>query len=165
MIGYLIHVKEYLWKVGNGFYGECTSEGKKRVYDNPVMILKGRVVWVTGGLKRILRENKLKASQRQVIPVGIRYFENHQKRMRYDEYLKAGYPISSGVAESACGHTVKNRMEGCGRRWSVEGAESVLLLRSFYSGGDRDDYRNFHTRLEKGVIKSVTFHTRSAFFR
>lgn len=94
--------------------------------------MKCRVVWVIGGLKRILRENKSKASQRQVIPVGIRYSENHQKRMRYDEYLKAGYPISSGVAESACGHTVKNRMEGCGRRWSVGGAESVLLLRSYY---------------------------------
>jgi hypothetical protein len=145
----IIHVTEYLWKVGNGLYGECTSEGKKWVYDNLVMILKGRVVWVIGGLKRILRENKLKASQRQVILVAIRYFENHQKWMRYDEYLKAGYPISSGVVESACGHTVKNRMEGCGRRWSVEGAESILLLRSLYSSGDWDDYWNFHMRLEK----------------
>jgi len=48
--------------------------------------------------------------------------------MRYDEYLKAGYPIGSGVVESTCGHTVKGRMEGTGRRWSVKGAESILLL-------------------------------------
>ncbi len=36
--------------------------------------------------------------------------------MKYDEYLKAGYPIGSGVVESTCGHTVKNRMEGTSRR-------------------------------------------------
>jgi hypothetical protein len=50
--------------------------------------------------------------------------------MKYNEYLEAGYPIGSGVVESACGHTVKNRMEGTGRRWSIKGAESMLLLRS-----------------------------------
>ena len=69
--------------------------------------------------------------------------------MRYDRYVKAGYPISSGVAESACGHTVKNRMEGCGKRWSVEGAGSVLLLRSLYTSGDRDTYRYFHVDMER----------------
>ena len=58
--------------------------------------------------------------------------------MKYDEYLKAGYPIGTGVVESSCGHTVKKRMEGSGRRWSIEGAESTLLLRSVYTSGDWD---------------------------
>ena len=30
------------------------------------------------------------------------YYENHRDNMRYDEYLKAGYPIGTGVIESAC---------------------------------------------------------------
>lgn len=145
----IIHVSEYLWKVGNALYGEASSDGKKWVYDNLLLILKGRVGWVIGGLKRKLRETGSKSGKRKAIRECIRYFENHQEWMRYDRYLKAGYPISSGVVESACGHTVKNRMEGCGKRWSVEGAESVLLLRSLYTSGDWDAYWNFHMDLER----------------
>jgi hypothetical protein len=68
--------------------------------------------------------------------------------MRYDEYLKEGYPIGSGVVESTCGHTVKNRMEGTGRRWSIQGAESMLLLRSVYTSNDWNEYWSAHRCLE-----------------
>jgi len=69
--------------------------------------------------------------------------------MNYDEYLKAGFPIGSGVVESTCGHTVKDRMEGTGRRWSIKGAESTLLLRSVYTSGDWDAYWNSHMKFER----------------
>ncbi len=36
--------------------------------------------------------------------------------MRYDEYLRRGYPIASGVIEGACRHLVKDRMERNGLR-------------------------------------------------
>ena len=48
------------------------------------------------------------------------YFENNKSRMKYDQYLKAGYPIASGVIEGACGHLVKDRMERSGMRWKLE---------------------------------------------
>lgn len=48
------------------------------------------------------------------------YFENNKSRMEYDQYLKAGYPIASGVIEGACGHLVKDRMERSGMRWKLE---------------------------------------------
>ena len=48
------------------------------------------------------------------------YYENNRDHMRYDEYLAAGYPIGSGVAEGACRHLVKDRMEQTGMRWTVE---------------------------------------------
>lgn len=48
------------------------------------------------------------------------YFENNKSPMEYDQYLKAGYPIASGVIEGACGHLVKDRMERSGMRWKLE---------------------------------------------
>ena len=69
--------------------------------------------------------------------------------MKYDEYLEAGYPIGSGVVESSCGHTVKDRMEGTGRRWSTEGAEAILLLRSVFTSKNWDEYWQFHMELER----------------
>ena len=96
----IIHVSEYLWKVGNALYGENTDEGKKWVYNHLMVILQGRVGSVIGGLKQVLNKRKLKKSQRKALQDAISYFENHREWMRYDEYLAAGYPIGSGVVES-----------------------------------------------------------------
>ena len=76
-------------------------------------------------------------------------FENHRSWMQYDEYLEAGYPIGTGVVESSCAHVVKNRMEGTGRRWSIEGAEAILLLRSVYTSGDWNAYWEGHRDIER----------------
>ena len=145
----IIHVTEYLWRVGNALYGENTDLGKKWVYDHLIVILQGRVGSVIGGLKQVLGKRKLKKSHRKALQDAIMYFENHRKWMRYDEYLAAGYPIGSGVVESTCGHTVKSRMEGTGRRWSINGAESILLLRSVYTSNDWDAYWDAHRQLEQ----------------
>ncbi len=145
----IIHVSEYLWKAGNALNGEKTSKCKKWVYKYLLAILQGRVGRVIGGLKQILSKRKLKAFQRKALKEAISYFENHRKWMCYDKYLAAGYPIGSGVVESTCGHTVKNRMEGTGRRWSIKGAESTLLLRSVYTSNDWDAYWEVHRVLER----------------
>ena len=76
--------------------------------------------------------------------------------MHYDEYLAAGYPIGSGVVESTCGHTVKKRMEGTGRRWSIKGAESTLLLRSVYTSNDWEAYWLTHIKQERQRLYSHT---------
>jgi hypothetical protein len=144
----IIHVAEYLWKVGNALHGEKTPEGKKWVYEHLLAILQGRVGRVIGGLRQILNKRKLKESQRKALRDAISYFENHREWMCYDEYLEAGYPIGSGVVESTCGHTVKKRMEGTGRRWSIDGAESTLLLRSVYTSDDWDAYWEAHREQE-----------------
>jgi len=154
----IIHVSEYLWKVGNALYGEKTPEAKKWVYEHLLAILQGRVGRVIGGLKQNLSKRKLRSAQRKALREAISYFENHRKWMRYDEYLAAGYPIGSGVVESTCGHTVKKRMEGTGRRWSIKGAESTLLLRSVYTSNDWDAYWQAHRELEqKRLYGNVLF--------
>ena len=58
------------------------------------------------------------------------YLHHNRHRMRYDEYLAAGYPIASGVIEGACRHVVKDRMERSGMRWTIDGAQAMLDLRS-----------------------------------
>jgi hypothetical protein len=68
--------------------------------------------------------------------------------LRYDQYLAKGCPIATGVIEGACRHLVKDRMEKTGARWSLEGAEAVLKLRSLYASGDLDEYWAFHLQQE-----------------
>ena len=58
------------------------------------------------------------------------YLANNAERMRYHEYLQAGYPIASGVIEGACRHIIKDRMEQGGMRWTLPGAEAMLNVRA-----------------------------------
>ncbi len=155
----IIHVVEYLWKVGNALHGEKTPKAEKWVYDHLLSILQGRIGRVIGGLKQSLkkREGYLTKTQRKSIEDVITYFDNHKQWMKYDEYLKEGYPIGSGVVESTCGHTVKNRMEGTGRRWSIKGAESMLLLRSVYTSNDWKEYLCAHRNREGKKKYSRTY--------
>ena len=65
--------------------------------------------------------------------------------MKYDQYLSQGYPIGSGVVESACSHVVKDRMEISGARWGIKGSEAILKLRSVAKSNDWDQYWEFFT--------------------
>ncbi len=145
----IIHVTEYLWKAATGLYGEKNPERKEWVYEHLLSILRGEVVHVISELDLILNEQELKKGQTDALKEAIRYFDNHQEWMQYDKYLAAGYPIATGVVESSCGHTVKNRMEGTGRRWSIIGAEATLLLRSVYTSNDWNAYWKKHMSIER----------------
>jgi hypothetical protein len=57
------------------------------------------------------------------------YFKTHQRRMQYQEFRDAGYPIGSGTVESGV-KQFKARLTGAGMRWSRPAAERMLILRS-----------------------------------
>lgn len=145
----IIHVVEYLWNVGNALYGEGTSDTQRWVSTHLVFILRGQVGRVIGGLKQTITKRRLTVSQQKAVTQAVQYFTNHRHWMQYDVYLQAGYPIGSGVVESTCGHTVKDRMEGSGRRWSIVGAESTLLLRSIATSNDWEAYWDSHMQQER----------------
>jgi hypothetical protein len=68
-------------------------------------------------------------SPRRVVAAALTYLRNNKERMRYDEYRKAGLPITSSHMES----TVKmfnRRVKGTEKFWSEEGAEAILQLRA-----------------------------------
>ena len=106
--------------------------------------------YVIGYLRRLLGTAKL--SKRKPLQAAVTYFENNREYMKYDEYLAQGYPIGSGVAEGACRHVVKDRMEQTGMRWAHSGAQSMLHLRAIYLNGDWDDYLEHHIETEQATL-------------
>lgn len=132
----LFHVIERLWNAAHVFHGEGSAEAKAFVTQRLRMLLEGKVGGVIGGLRQMLQKHHLSASKRRALETVIGYFENNRDHMLYDEYLAAGYPIGSGVAEGACRHLVKDRLEQTGMRWTVPGAQALLSLRAIYLNGD-----------------------------
>ena len=132
-------------------FGEASQAGKHWVQQQLTEMLRGRVGEVIGGLRQILTKQQLRKSVREALAKVITFFHNHRRWMRYDGYLAAGLPVGTGVVESACGSVVKHRMEGEGKRWSLEGAEAILTLRSLKKSHDNDlrDYWRFRASQER----------------
>lgn len=72
--------------------------------------------------------------------------------MQYDKYLAMGLPIGSGVIEGTCKNLINDRMERSGMRWSPDGAEAILKLRSLDLTDLWNDFWTFRTQREKKVL-------------
>jgi hypothetical protein len=146
----LLHVMERLWKVAWCLFEEGTqkAEAERWVEDRLRMLLDGKAGYVIGGLRQTLTKRKLKGSRRKAVREVIGYFDRNRGRMRYDEYLAAGYPIGSGVIEGACRHLVKDRLERAGMRWHPDGAQAMLDLRATYLNGEWEAFWVYHVEQE-----------------
>ena len=137
----LFHVLERLWQAAHCFHPEGSREAQAFVTDRLRRILEGRVGYVVGGLRQMATKHRLRGSKARRLSEVIGYLERNRRFMRYDEYLAAGYPIGSGVAEGACRHLVKDRMELTGMRWRTEGAQAMLDLHAVYLNDDWDAFQ------------------------
>ena len=53
---------------------------------------------------------------------------NNKADLKYERYLNADFPITTGFIQGTCCYLVKDRMDITGTQWSLEGAEVVLHL-------------------------------------
>ncbi len=143
----VIHVLEYVWGAGK-VLNDDEDTVRKWVSEKFYLILQGKSSLVASAMRRSATFRKLKKSVRKPIDSCARYLLNHSSYLHYDEYLKLGYPIATGVIEGACRYLVKDRMEITGARWSLEGAEALLKLRSLKVSGDFIDYWKFYENQE-----------------
>jgi hypothetical protein len=116
------------------------------------MLLEGKVGHVISGLRQLRDRHSLKGEKLRRINAAITYYETNREHMKYDEYLAAGYPIGSGVAEGACRHLVKDRMKGTGMRWTVPGAQAMPHLRAVYLNGRWDEFIEYHAETEQARL-------------
>jgi hypothetical protein len=128
----IFHVLERLWQAAHCFHPEGSDQAKVFVQERLRRLLQGQVGRVIGGLRQMATKQGLGGSKLRQLQAAIKYLENNRRFMGYDQYLAAGYPIGSGVAEGACRHLVKDRMEQTGMRWRVTGAQAILDLRAVH---------------------------------
>jgi hypothetical protein len=144
----IFHVLERLWQAAHCFCPEGSDEAKAFVSERLERILQGRVGYVVGGLKQMGYKQQLKGAKLKQLEAAIGYLQNNRRFMRYDEYLAAGYPIGSGVAEGTCRHLVKDRMERTGMRWQVPTAQAMLDLRAVHVSSQWDAFQSYRVEAE-----------------
>jgi hypothetical protein len=145
----LFHVLERLWAVAHCSHKEGSDGARQYVEERLRDLLQGRVGYVIAGLRRRLNGGKLSGPKRQVVRSAVEYLANNREPMRYDEYLAKGYPIGSGVAEGACRHLVKDRLEQTGMRWTVDGAQAMLHTRALYLNDQWGEFLEYRVEKEQ----------------
>lgn len=135
----ILHALAYVWKAAGLFESD---DAARRAFTRERLqkILRGEVRGVIRGLRSLGTRHKLEGEKLKSLTQICGYLEKNADRMRYDEYLRRGYPIASGVIEGACRHLVKDRMERSGMRWTQEGARSMLNVRAAFQS---DYWRGF----------------------
>ena len=144
-----IHVLEYLWKAAWALHAPGDPHAEGWVAQRGRDLLAGKTQHVIDDLDRAGLGAGLAPPQRKGIDDAITYLTGKKEYLRYEEALRNGWPIATGIIEGACRHLVKDRMDITGARWGLDGAEAVLKLRALRSNGDFEGYWRYHTQQEQ----------------
>ena len=137
----LLHAAQYVWKAAHVLYAK-SEESEAFARERVLWLLEGRASSVIRGLRHLATQHKLPRQKRAAIETVCNYLTKHLPHLRYDIYLKEGYPIASGVIEGACRHLVKDRMERSGMRWTLRGAKSMLNVRAVQQSTYWNDFHD-----------------------
>jgi hypothetical protein len=144
----ILHVTPRLWQAAHTFCKEGSEEARAFVRQRVQRVLEGKIKGVLKGLRRLGTIHGVSGKKKADLRESCNFLERNAERMRYDEYMRKGYPIGSGVIEGACRHYIKDRMERSGMRWSIKGAQAMLDVRSEYLNGDWEAFHSHRIQHE-----------------
>jgi hypothetical protein len=158
----LMHVLPRVWEAAHVFHAEASVEASAFVRDHLTRILHGEVGTVIANWRRKATVQGLTGAKEKNLRAVCAFLEKNKHRTHYDEYLRLGCPVATGVIEGACRHVIKDRMERAGMRWQVPGAQAMLNLRTIHTNGDWTAFQDFRIALESKELYPNTkaFDTR-----
>ena len=148
----LMHVLPRVWEAAHVFHGEGSHAASAFVRDDLTRILHGQIGKVIAGWRRKATCLGLTGAKKKNLRALCAFLEKNKHRMQYDQYLRLGCPVATGVIEGACRHVIKDRMERAGMRWKVPGAQAMLNLRTIRTNGDWTAFQDFRITLENELL-------------
>jgi hypothetical protein len=120
------HATQHLAEAARILYDEGISKNRTWYHRWRQQLYLGHGRKLVTALKR---QATLQPDKSEPILQQAGYFQNNLKRMNYLEMRMEGYPIGSGMVESAA-KQYKDRFCGAGMRWGRPGAERLIPVRS-----------------------------------
>jgi hypothetical protein len=121
------HAVQKVWETANSLFGP--GEQQTAVWAEQLKSL----LW-TGQIRSALHHIRLACPRGSpslaLAWPTITYLFHNRRRMNYQHYRQAGYPVGSGSVESGCKVVMETRMKQAGMRWSRPRAQAMLALRS-----------------------------------
>jgi hypothetical protein len=120
------HAKLHLTQAATALHGEGTAAARRWVHDQETPLLQGHAERLARTLRKLAQKHPHSAD---ALRREAGYFQDNYRRMQYLELREEGFPIGSGMVESAC-KQFRARLAGPGMRWSRSGLERLLPIRA-----------------------------------
>jgi hypothetical protein len=125
------HGTEHLGTLAKTIWGEGSAKVKPWIEAQKTRLLEGHEDDFFQELRQWTTEGHWETEGKK----QLAYFETNRDRIHYKDYLARGYPIGSGVVESACKVIIGLREKQPGMRWRTDTAEAIAHLRAIYYSG------------------------------
>ena len=123
------HATEHLGTAKTYLYPEATAAASRWYNALELALFQGHADQVARELSRAAQRPELSAETVEALRKEAQYFKNNQRRMQYQDLRDQGWPLGSGMVESAA-KQFKHRFTGPGMRWSRKGAGHLFLVRA-----------------------------------
>jgi hypothetical protein len=101
------------------------------------------------GASKLIRAARYRRSiikKNPTIEAEIKYLQRNRSRMDYFQLRQKNLPIGSGVVEAACKNLIGARMKKSGMRWTIDGGQTVLTLRSLILSNRWEEFWSYFIR-------------------
>lgn len=136
------HAVEHLHDVAKALYPHDEPRRQRLAEHLKTLLWTGRLDALVHRLNRLVRHagtpqpGDADDQPRVVLTRNAAYFHRHRDHMRYPEYRAKGWPIATGVTESAV-KLFNKRVKGTEQFWSEQGVEPILALRALWLSQDQ----------------------------
>jgi hypothetical protein len=122
----LPHAGGYVYAMGQALYGEGTPEAQAW-WQEQMQTLKAQGA---GAVLPTLETLTQAHPQLPLLEEKLAYLRKREDQMQYPTYQAEGWPIGSGIVESANKLVVEERLKGSGMRWAPGHVNPLLGLRN-----------------------------------
>jgi hypothetical protein len=126
----LSHAKEHVWEVAHAVFGRGTAVGTAWASHACSLLEQGQIADLVSAISALPPIPPEPGQARSIPERAVDYFITHAARMRYPVFRAQGMHLGSGIAEAACKTIVSTRAKRCGMRWTPEGLDALLPLRT-----------------------------------
>jgi hypothetical protein len=123
------HAAQYLYKGAKACFDGRTQRGQTYFKRWRHQLRHGHSVQVRAEIEQLLASKSLPPTAVQTLTNLQSYLKAHQDHLDYPRLKAQGWPIGSGLVESACKWLIQQRFKGSGMRWSETGFDHLLHLR------------------------------------
>lgn len=126
----LYHAREHLWNVANAVHEPGTPQGAAWAKQADELLSHGKIEELVQMIEKLASLPAFPGASPSIPAIEAEYFRSNAERMRYPTFRAQGMHIGSGIAEAACKTVVSTRAKKSGMRWTPDGLDAVLALRT-----------------------------------
>src|SRR5207244_5355153 len=151
------HAKEHVWDVAHAVFGRGTAWGKAWATHACSLLEQGQSEALVCAIEALPSIPPEPGQARSIPERAVDYFTTNAQRMRYPLFRAQGMHLGSGIAEAACKTIVSTRAKRCGMRWTPEGLDALLPLRTAVLN---DTYDSFWEEEYAACLPTTNSYTR-----